>query len=265
MGTDGRFGIHAARLVCRRIDCHELLPGQSVDGSLAILFSALVDRADVLQLFGCGIALVATKGVMVYDVPAEQLGRASGFYTAGGIVAKSVAGAGTLWLLGHVSSRPLVSGLSVGAAALGMSAIVLASPGVSLPVSKLVPALRAALSDVWNFVWTRGGALVAVLCIIPFGTSTLLANAIAREWSVTPDQLSAAIPVGAALSVAGAMLAGRLSVRFGPWKTYVAMGWILIVLLIAMAFALVRPDSSLLCCFCIGLAAELATPHDWGS
>jgi MFS family permease len=186
---------------------------------------------------GAGIALVATKGIMAYDVPAGQLGRASGFYTAGGIVAKSVAGAGTLWLLGHVSSRPLVSGLCVGAAALAMSAIVLASPGISLPLNKLVPALRAALSDVWNFVWTRGGALVAVLCIVPFGTSTLLANAIAREWSVTPDQLSAAIPVGAALSVAGAMLAGRLSVRFGPWKTYVAMGWILIVLLIAMAFA----------------------------
>jgi len=54
---------------------------------------------------GAGIALVATKGIVAYDLPAGQLGRASGFYTAGGIVAKSVAGAGTLWLLAHVSSR----------------------------------------------------------------------------------------------------------------------------------------------------------------
>jgi len=54
---------------------------------------------------GAGIALVATKGIMAYDLHAGQLGRASGFYTAGGIVAKSVAGAGTLWLLAHVSSR----------------------------------------------------------------------------------------------------------------------------------------------------------------
>src|ERR1700746_1521578 len=41
---------------------------------------------------GAAIALVATKGIMAYDVPAGQLGRARAFYTAGGIVAKSVAG-----------------------------------------------------------------------------------------------------------------------------------------------------------------------------
>jgi len=70
-----------------------------------------------------------------------------------------------------------------------------------------------------------------------------LANAIAREWSVTPDQLSGSIPVGAALSVAGAMLAGRLSVRFEPWKTYIAWGWIMIVLLVALAFAPRSPSS----------------------
>lgn len=192
---------------------------------------------------GAGIALVATKGIMAYDVPAGQLGRASGFYTAGGIVGKSVAGAGTLWLLAHVSSRPVVTGFSVGAAALAMSAILLASPGISFPASNLLPTLRAALSDVWSFVRTRAGALVAVLCIIPFGSSTLLANAIAREWSVTPDQLSGSIPVGAALSVAGAMLAGRLSVHFGPWKTYIAWGWIMIALLIALALAPRSPSS----------------------
>ena len=192
---------------------------------------------------GAGIALVATKGIMAYDVPAGQLGRASGFYTAGGIVARSVAGAGTLWLLAHVSSRAAVSGLSVGAAALAMSTIRLASPGISLPANNLLPALTAALTDVRTFVRTRSGALVAVLCIVPFGTSTLLANAIAREWSVTPNQLSGAIPVAAAVSVAGAMLAGRLSVRLGPWKTYIACGWTMIVLLVALAFAPRSPNA----------------------
>jgi MFS family permease len=192
---------------------------------------------------GAAIALVAVKGIMAYDVPAPQLGRASGFYTAGGIVAKSAAGAGTLWLLTHVSSRPVVTGLSVGAAALAMTAILLASPGMSLPLHNLLPALRSALGDVWNFVRTRNGALVAVLCVIPFGTSTLLANAIAKEWSVSPDQLAASIPVGAMLSIAGAMLAGRLSVRFGPWKTYIAMGWIMILLLVALALAPRSPHS----------------------
>jgi len=39
------------------------------------------------------------------------------------------------------------------------------------------------------------------------------------------------------------MLAGRLSVRFEPWKTYIAWGWIMIVLLVALAFAPRSPSS----------------------
>src|SRR5215472_12810373 len=70
---------------------------------------------------GAAIALVAVKGIMAYDVPGPQLGRASGHYTAGGIVVKALAASGTLWLLTHLPSRPLVAALSVGAAALAMS------------------------------------------------------------------------------------------------------------------------------------------------
>ena len=182
-----------------------------------------------------GIALVAVKGIMAYDVPAPQLGRASGHYTAGGIVAKALAASGTLWLLTHLSSRPLVAVLSVGAAALAMSTIILASPQPSLPVRGAPGALRAALVDVWRLVRTRVGFLVAVLCVIPFGTSTLLGAAIAKEWSVGPDQLATVIPFGAVLSVAGAILAGRVSVRLGPWRTYIAFGWLMVLLLIALA------------------------------
>src|SRR5262249_21305093 len=162
--------------------------------------------------------------IMAYDVASLQMGRASGYYTAGGIVAKAVAASGTLWLLTHVPSRPLVAALSVGAAALAMSTIVLASPARSLPVRSVVPALSAALSDLWKFICTRVGFLVAVLCVIPFGTSTLLGAAIAKDWSVGPDQLAAVIPFGAVLSVAGAVLAARLSGRLGPWRTYIAFG-----------------------------------------
>jgi hypothetical protein len=184
---------------------------------------------------GAGIALVAVKGVMAYDVPAPQLGQASGHYTAGGIVAKALAASGTLWLITHLPSRPLVAALSVGAAALAMSTIMLASPQPSLPVRGVRGALRAALVDVWKLIRTRVGFLVGVLCVIPFGTSTLLGAAIAKEWSVAPDQLATVIPFGAVLSVASAILAGRLSVRLGPWRTYIAFGWLMVGLLIALA------------------------------
>jgi MFS family permease len=186
---------------------------------------------------GSAIALVAAKGIMAYDVPVAQLGRASGFYTAGGTLAKSVAGAGTLWLLTHLSSRALVAGLTVGAAALAMSVIRLSSPGLWMPASALISGLRVALLDAWKLIRTPVGALVAVLCVVPFGSSTVLGAAIAKEWSVSPDQLAASIPIGAVLAMVGAVTAGRLSARFGSWRTYIGAGWIMIGLLAALAYA----------------------------
>lgn len=124
----------------------------------------------------------------------------------------------------------------MGAAALAMSAIGLASPGLRMPVSGLMSALRAALLDVWRLIRTPVGALVAVLCVVPFGSSTVLGAAIAKEWSVSPDRLAASIPIGAALAIAGAVAAGRLSARIGPWRTYIGAGWIMIVLLGVLAY-----------------------------
>ena len=105
-------------------------------GCLTALFFAPWNSASVplltalafVSCSGAAIALVATKGIMAYEVPAAQLGRASGFYTAGGIFAASAAGGGTLWLLTHLASRPLVAALTVGVAALAAAAIVRSSP-----------------------------------------------------------------------------------------------------------------------------------------
>lgn len=186
---------------------------------------------------GAGIALVATKGIMAYDVPAAQLGRASGYYTAGGTVARAAAGAGTLWLLTHLSSRPLIAAVTVGAAALGMSAIALASPAAPARRSALWPELSATLADLWSFIRTRGGVLLAVLCVIPFGTGSHLLNATAAEWSVSADRLAALSLLAAVVGIGGAVLAGRLSARLGPWRTYMVLGWVMIAVLGALAMA----------------------------
>jgi hypothetical protein len=188
---------------------------------------------------GAAIAAVAAKGLMAYDVPTAQLGAASGFYTAGGIVAKAVAGAGTLWLLTHLASRPLVASLSSGAAALAGTAVLLAAPGRLAPLREFPSTLRLALGDLWNFIRTRRGALIAVLCVIPFGAGTEagLIGAIAREWAVSPDQLAAFGVLGAITSVAGAIFGGWLSTRVGPWKAYIVQGWLMIAVILSFAWA----------------------------
>jgi hypothetical protein len=204
--------------------------------------SASVPLMTVLAFSSCSgaaIAAVAVKGLMAYDVPTAQLGAASGFYTAGGTFAKAVGGAGTLWLLTHVSGRPLVAALSTGAAALAATAILLASPGRSTPMREFPAKLRSALVELWNFVRTRSGVLIAVLCVIPFGAGTEagLIGAIAREWAITPDQLAAFGALGAVSSVTGAILSGWLSTRIGPWNVYVMAGWAMIAAMLVFAFA----------------------------
>ena len=187
---------------------------------------------------GAAIAAVAVKGIMAYDVPSTRLSSASGYYTAGGTFAKAVGGAGTLWLLTHLSGRAGVATLSTGAAALAGSAILFALPRRPQPVRQLPAALLSALVDLWSFVRTRTGVLIGVLCVVPFGAGTEagLIGAIAHEWDVSPDQLASLGALGAGTNIIGAILAGWIATRINPWSAYVIFGWALISLMLGLAF-----------------------------
>lgn len=188
---------------------------------------------------GAAIAAVAVKGIMAYDVPATRVGSASGYYTAGGTFAKAVGGAGTLWLLTHLSGRGVAAALSTGAAALAGTAILLALPRRPAPLRELPRALVSALLDLWTFARTRSGILTAVLCVIPFGAGTEagLMGTIAREWAVSPDQLASLGALGAVTSIGAATLAGWLTTRINPWNAYVIFGWALIGVMLGLAFS----------------------------
>jgi hypothetical protein len=188
---------------------------------------------------GAAIAAVAVKGIMAHDVRAAQLGSASGYYTAGGTFAKAVGGAGTLWLLTHLSGRTVAATLSTGAAALAGTAILLALPGRAAPLSQLPTALLSALVDLWTFIRAPKGVLIAVLCVIPFGAGTEagLIGAIAREWAVNPDLLATFGAFAAVTSIAGAIFAGWLGRRINPWTAYVLLGWAMIGTTLAFAWS----------------------------
>jgi hypothetical protein len=226
--TRRRWYILGAVLMCACLAAVLLAPW---DSAAVPLLTGLT----FVSCCGAAIALVAVKGIMAYEVPAPQLGRASGAYTAGGIFARAAAGAGTLWLLTHLSNRVVVAALSVGAAALASTAILLTSSAAPAARRDLLSELRAVLGDFWGFIRTPTGILIGVLCVIPFGTGTQLESAIAKEWAVTADQLAALSSLTAILGIGGAMLAGRLSVRIGSWKTYIALGLVMITVLIAQA------------------------------
>jgi MFS family permease len=209
---------------------------------LAALLSAPWKAASVhllamlafLSCLGAALGAAATKGLIAHHVRAEQLASASGWYISGGGFSHAVAGAGTLWLLTHVTSRPLVAVISAGAAALAAVAIILVSPEKSVQLREFPVKVAAALSETWSLICTRKGLLVALLCVVPFGSGGAagLLGAIAPEWSVGPDFL---VVLGAFGGVVGPLLAGWLSARLGAWTTYIILGWILIATAIALA------------------------------
>jgi len=192
-----------------------------------------------LSCSGSALASAAIKGMMAYEVPQRLLGRASAFYTAGGYFAKAVGAAATLWMLAHLSNRFLVALLSVSSAAVAGAAVILASPTQPVPLRQLKPTLRATLSEVWGFLRTREGIAIAILCLMPFGAGIAsgLTGTIAAEWHVTADELGAWIAASAVGTIAGAALAGWLSVRVGAWRTYLVLGWASIAAVLALAAA----------------------------
>ncbi len=230
--TRRRWFIGGAGAMCACLAALLLVP---LDPKSVPLMTALAFASSS----GAAVAAVAVKGIMAYDVPVAKLASASGFYTAGGTLAKALGGAGTLWLLTHDPGRISAVSLSLTTAALAGAAILFASPERSAPVRELPQQLRDAFADLWAFICTREGRMIAVLCVIPFGAGTEagLIGAIAREWAVTPDQLAGFSAVGAATSIAGAIAAGWLSMRIGAWKTYVLLGWLMIAAMIGFAFS----------------------------
>jgi MFS transporter, PAT family, beta-lactamase induction signal transducer AmpG len=188
---------------------------------------------------GAAIADAAIKGVMAYEVRPAQLGAASSYYAAGGYFAKAIGAAATLWMLAHVASRPLVGLATAGIAALAGTAIWLTPATMPVPLRAFPTAFRTTLADVWRFLRTRRGVIIALLCLLPFasGIEAGLIGAIASEWRVTPDELGAWIALSAVGTISGAMLAGWLSLRIGPWKTYLLLGWAMIAAVVVLALA----------------------------
>jgi PAT family beta-lactamase induction signal transducer AmpG len=188
---------------------------------------------------GAAVAAVAVKGIMAYDVQPERMGAAIGFYTGGGTFGKTVAGAGTLLLLTHLSSKTFAAFISIAPAVVAASAIALAAPGSLPPLREFGANMAGSLLELWHFIRTRHGLLIALLCVLPFGTGAEagLIGAISREWSVSPDRLALFSTLGAGTNIAGAILAGWLATKIGPWITYIGSGVAMIVVMIVFAFA----------------------------
>lgn len=196
---------------------------------------------------GAAIALVAAKGIMAFDVPTDRMGAASAFYSAGGTFGKAAAGALAVLLLAHLSNRVSAGVITILPAILAAAAIVFAAHRPSVGLDEFPLKIRASLVDVWSFVRSRKGLLIAIFCVIPFGSGPEagLMGAISREWAITPNQLALIATFGAGTNIAGALLAGWLCTRISRWTTYITFGLAMVLLMLTFAVAPRNPISFL--------------------
>ena len=194
---------------------------------------------------GAAIALAAVKGIMAYDVPKDRLGAACTFYSTGGTFGKAAAGSIVVLLLAHLSNRLSAGIIGIFPAALAAATIMLAASGPFSRLQDFSSKIRASLFDLWTFIRTRKGVLVAILCVIPFGSAPEAGfmGAISREWSVTPNQLALVSAFGAATNIAGAIAAGWLCTRISPWTTYIGFGLTMVALMMIFAAAPRTPEN----------------------
>ena len=246
-GTSGGLLLHTARLVSRRRRSHVRVSRGVAGCTLESRVGSSPHRTGVRVLVGRGDGGGGGQGdLMAYEVGASARPRllASGYYTAGAHVLPKQYGRRDYlsWLLDTPSTglRARDACLSIAIAHALAGATIFMVPRERMQgLHELLRSLPAALVDLWTFVRTRQGMLIAVLCVIPFGSGTEagLIGAIAREWAVTPDQLAALSVLAVVGGIAGAIISGWLSLRIGPWKTYVTLGWLMIVTMLGFSFA----------------------------
>lgn len=235
-GTRRRWFVGGAALMCIGLAALLAAPWRP---AFAGVFAALA----FLSCLGAAVGAAASKGLIAHHVRPDRVGSASAWYMSGGGFSHAVAGAATLALLTHVTSRPLVALISAGAVALAATAVLFISPEAPVQAREVPAKLGAAIGETWGLIRSPAGVLAALMCLVPFGTGGAagLFGSVASQWSVDPDLLAALIGFGAIGGVVGPLAAGWLSVRFGAWRTYMVLGWILIIIAVVLAFLPPRP------------------------
>ncbi len=166
----------------------------------------------------------ATEGLMTYHSPPAMRGRSGGWFQSGNQFAQIAGGGLGLWLMQHLP-HPWMAGVALAAilwiCSLGLN-------GLEEPPRHLhhgSPADRAL--DAWrelvNLVKSRAGRIALILAILPIGTGAAqgLFGAIAGEWHVGSDAVSAVLGIGGGLAVvAGCFVGGRLADRMSKPASY---------------------------------------------
>ena len=199
--------------------------------------------------FTATLLAMAVESLMAATVPDHQRGRAGGWSQAGNLGGQGIGGGLSLWL---IQSRGFSDAASGGALGLLCVLCCLALLWVddSRPLLKVEGhvdvaahlgfggSVAAILTDLWDLLSSRIGALALLICLLPIGTGAAqnLWSPIAAEWHASANVV--AFVTGAmsgVISALGCLAGGWLCDRIDRKTAYCAFGFLLAVTAAGMA------------------------------
>jgi MFS family permease len=218
-----------------------VIAGTVASASIPIDVSRLSFITTVIVVSQIGLTLLnmAVESFMGHSVPADQKGRAGGWYQAGAALGSGCGGGAALWLLRHLS-QGWMAGAVVGATMLACAFPLLYLKEPPAMGKSLVEAMRELGRDLKTIALSRTGALGLFICLSPVGAGAAQnyfgPNADAWHTNEHWVELLTGVLAGV-MTAGGAVLGGRLSDRIGRMAGYAVGGGLTALTGLLMAVA----------------------------
>jgi MFS family permease len=184
---------------------------------------------------------MASESLMVYDTPAEQQGRAGGWFQAGNLGGGGIGGGAGLWMAQNLPAPWMAGAVLAACCLLCCIALLFVREPPPMPRARHYGHdVAHVLRDLWAVARSRPGLLALLICFLPIGTgaASALWSAVADDWHASADTVALVTGVASGfVSAAGCFAGGWICDRMDRKTAYGLYGFVLALCAVAMAMA----------------------------
>lgn len=194
----------------------------------------------LISYLGVTFVTLSVTSLMAYDTPAEEKGRAGGWYNAGSVGGIGIGGGLGLWVAQYIPSQWQVAGvLLILCLICSFGLVGVKEPVATTRVEKMSATLKKLFSDIWAVIKVKSGILALLLSLLPLGTGAVgtLFAAMAKDWHASQNAVAFTTGMfGGVITVAGCLIGGWLCDAINRRLAYLLFGAFQAVCALGMAF-----------------------------
>ncbi len=233
--------------------CAASAAGIFATGALPVVESSIPKLTAILLVSNVAVTFLAmaVESLMAHSTPAEEKGRASGWFQAGNLGGSGLGGGAGLWIAGHLPGAWLASAM-LGSVCLlcCLGLMFVQEPEAAHRREGVWRNMTAVVEDLWHVARSRRGYLGLMICFLPIGSGAAanLWATIAGDWHASADTVAM---VNGAMSglvaAAGCIIGGYACDRMDRKFAYGLYGVLMALCAVAMAFS-PRIPAMYVCC-----------------